>query len=116
MPRGDKSGPDGRGPITGRGAGFCAGFSFPGFRNSNVCGDGAGCGFRKGFRKGIGKGFERGDGSARGDSLGYNHSAAGQGAEFGADEQKALKSQAEYLQENLNKINQRIKDIEGRHK
>lgn len=33
MPRGDRTGPAGQGPLTGRGAGFCAGFSVPGFIN-----------------------------------------------------------------------------------
>jgi len=31
MPRGDGTGPMGLGPMTGRGAGFCAGFPAPGF-------------------------------------------------------------------------------------
>ncbi|HBX43482.1 MAG TPA: hypothetical protein DEH27_06670 [Deltaproteobacteria bacterium] len=31
MPRGDRTGPMGTGPLTGRGAGFCAGFRGPGF-------------------------------------------------------------------------------------
>jgi len=33
MPRGDGTGPMGLGPMTGRGAGFCAGFPAPGFLN-----------------------------------------------------------------------------------
>ncbi|RJP64978.1 MAG: hypothetical protein C4532_18115 [Candidatus Abyssobacteria bacterium SURF_17] len=33
MPRGDGTGPAGLGPMTGRGAGYCAGFSTPGFAN-----------------------------------------------------------------------------------
>lgn len=33
MPRGDGTGPMGFGPMTGRGAGFCAGFPVPGFMN-----------------------------------------------------------------------------------
>ncbi|HHX24801.1 MAG: DUF5320 domain-containing protein [Tepidanaerobacteraceae bacterium] len=46
MPRGDRTGPVGYGPMTGRGAGFCAGFPVPGYFNS-VC---------RGFR-GRGRGF-----------------------------------------------------------
>ncbi len=34
MPRGDGTGPLGMGPITGRGAGYCAGFLTPGSMNS----------------------------------------------------------------------------------
>lgn len=33
MPRGDRTGPTGQGPLTGRGAGYCAGFRLPGFLN-----------------------------------------------------------------------------------
>ncbi|MFA6713901.1 MAG: DUF5320 domain-containing protein [Victivallales bacterium] len=33
MPRGDGTGPTGAGPMTGRAAGYCAGFSTPGFAN-----------------------------------------------------------------------------------
>jgi len=33
MPFGDGTGPRGMGPMTGRGAGYCAGFSQPGFTN-----------------------------------------------------------------------------------
>ena len=34
MPKGDGSGPLGMGPLTGRGAGFCAGFKTPGYINT----------------------------------------------------------------------------------
>lgn len=33
MPGGDGTGPMGMGPMTGRGAGFCAGYNAPGFTN-----------------------------------------------------------------------------------
>ena len=33
MPSGDGTGPRGMGPMTGRAAGFCAGFGRPGFAN-----------------------------------------------------------------------------------
>jgi len=33
MPGGNRTGPAGMGPMTGRGAGYCAGFSTPGFAN-----------------------------------------------------------------------------------
>lgn len=35
MPSGNGTGPAGRGPLTGRGAGFSAGFPAPGYRNPN---------------------------------------------------------------------------------
>jgi len=33
MPLGDRTGPLGMGPITGRAAGYCAGYSVPGYMN-----------------------------------------------------------------------------------
>ncbi|MFC1565223.1 DUF5320 domain-containing protein, partial [candidate division KSB1 bacterium] len=33
MPRGDRTGPDGAGPLTGRATGFCAGYKAPGYLN-----------------------------------------------------------------------------------
>jgi hypothetical protein len=33
MPRGDQTGPEGMGPMSGRGAGFCAGYDMPGCVN-----------------------------------------------------------------------------------
>lgn len=44
MPRGDRTGPRGMGPMTGRGAGFCAGYPVPGYMNP-VPGRGVGYGF-----------------------------------------------------------------------
>jgi hypothetical protein len=46
MPRGDGTGPMGLGPMTGRAAGYCAGFATPGFANpvSGYCGFGRGGG------------------------------------------------------------------------
>ncbi|MBN2076411.1 MAG: DUF5320 domain-containing protein [Dehalococcoidales bacterium] len=31
MPSGDRTGPAGMGPMTGRGAGYCTGYTWPGF-------------------------------------------------------------------------------------
>ena len=33
MPGGDRTGPNGMGPMTGRGAGFCGGWNRPGWSN-----------------------------------------------------------------------------------
>ena len=54
MPRGDKTGPDGAAPMTGRAAGYCAGYSVPGYLNS-ICGYGRG--FGRGWRRGFGRIF-----------------------------------------------------------
>lgn len=49
MPRGDRTGPAGAGPMSGRGAGFCAGFDTAGFQTAGG-GFGRGCGRGFGFR------------------------------------------------------------------
>ena len=51
MPRGDRTGPEGMGPMTGRGAGFCAGYEAPGYLNP-MAGSGLGRRGRAGGRRG----------------------------------------------------------------
>ncbi len=47
MPRGDGTGPNGMGPRTGRGLGYCNGYDNPGFNKGMPRG---GAGFGRGFR------------------------------------------------------------------
>ncbi len=55
MPRGDRTGPLGQGPMTGRAAGYCAGYPVPGFMNPI---GGRGMGMARGYRGGgRGRGF-----------------------------------------------------------
>jgi hypothetical protein len=49
MPRGDRRGPWGAGPMTGRAAGYCAGYPVPGYMNPI-----------RGYGRGWGRGFGRG--------------------------------------------------------
>ncbi|MDC7245999.1 MAG: DUF5320 domain-containing protein [Sphaerochaetaceae bacterium] len=61
MPRGNGTGPEGMGPMTGRGAGFCSGADSPGYMNVGRAGMG-GLGnrrfFGRGYRRtGYGRGF-----------------------------------------------------------
>jgi hypothetical protein len=61
MPRGDRTGPNGVGPMTGRAAGYCVGYSVPGYMNpSRGYGRGFGRGWGRGFGRGWGRGFGRG--------------------------------------------------------
>jgi len=76
MPAGNGMGPAGMGPMTGRGAGFCAGYPTPGYMNpyggrylNRGFGMGRGGG---GFGRGGGMGFGRGRGWGRGFGYGYN--------------------------------------------
>jgi len=56
MPRGDRTGPNGLGPMTGRRMGYCTGYNTPGYINQ---GFGRGQGMRRGFGQGFGRGFGR---------------------------------------------------------
>jgi hypothetical protein len=75
MPRGDGTGPAGMGPMTGRGAGFCAGYGAPGFANAPRGGRGYGMGY--GYGRGFGPGFGRGLGFGRGWGRGFGWQAWG---------------------------------------
>ena len=56
MPKGDKTGPTGQGSMTGRAAGYCAGYSVPGFMNPI---DGYGRGLGRACGRGWGRRFGR---------------------------------------------------------
>ncbi len=53
MPYGNRTGPFGEGPMTGRGLGHCSGYDSPGYVKGNF-----GCRFGRGLRRG--RGFGRG--------------------------------------------------------
>jgi len=59
MPRGDRTGPGGLGPMTGRAAGYCAGYSVPGYMNPSGGRLGLGFGYGRGFGRGMGRGYGR---------------------------------------------------------
>ncbi len=115
MPGGNGTGPAGMGPMTGRGAGYCAGYSIPGYANA-VAGRGFGGG--RGF--GRGRGFGGGGfGWARG---GYAAPAFGAGAygqvpfnQAGSPQQEVdgLKNQAKYLEDALDGIKSRIEELQS---
>jgi hypothetical protein len=101
------------GPMTGRAAGFCAGYPIAGYANP-VGGRGLG-----GWGRGLGRRFGRGFGWG---GAGYGWPARGSypigyPADFGPapnpeQEQAALRQQSQYLQESLDAINKRIEDLE----
>ncbi len=123
MPRGDGTGPAGMGPMTGRAAGYCAGYSVPGYMNP--------AGGRGGFG-GRGPGFGGGGGRRNGYYAtglpGWARAAQGipawggyragyaPGAPVGApdpeQEKEVLRRQAEDLQQSLDDINERIEQID----
>ena len=120
MPGGDGTGPGGMGPMTGRAAGFCAGYPIPGYANP-IGGRGyGGWGRGGGFGRGRGLGWGRAGygGPAWGDYANpYAGYPAAYPAAFGAapspeQEKEALKQQAQYLQQSLESIGKRIEELE----
>lgn len=55
MPCGDRTGPAGYGPLSGRRLGYCVGHRVPGFMNGPVYG--RGLAHKRGFGRGYGRGF-----------------------------------------------------------
>ena len=134
MPGGDGTGPGGMGPMTGRAAGYCAGYPVPGYTNS--------VGGRGYF--GMGRGGGRGGGWGRRNMFyatglpGWQRFGAGYpayggaapygnvgpyGAPYGGaygpattkeQELGTLKGQAEYFEDALDGIKKRITELEAK--
>jgi hypothetical protein len=113
MPGGDRTGPVGAGPRTGRAAGFCTGNRMPGYANPVGRGFGGG-GFGRGwcnrfFATGM-PGRGRGRGSRFGGRYGYPAQYAP--GFYNEDETVALKEEAEYLRSALDNINRRLDELQ----
>ena len=126
MPGGDGTGPAGMGPMTGRAAGYCAGYPTPGFANP-VPGRGA-----WGWGRGRGGWGRRNWFHATG-LTGWQRAATGYpafgGVPYGApytgaytqtasreQEMEMLKGQAEYFEDALQGIKERIEELEAKSK
>ncbi len=105
MPGFDRTGPEGRGSMTGRGAGYCAGNETPRFAN-------------RGFGYGRGRGVMRGAG--RGFGFGWERRVAPLYPQYDyeplpltkEEEIQSLKTQSDQLQKELDSINKRVQELE----
>jgi hypothetical protein len=103
MPGGDRTGPKGAGPMTGRGAGYCGGFPEAGFSNPYP---GRGGARRFGWR---GRSWR--SRSGRG---GYGWQGYGYRPPVIEDRLIALKAHEEWLNREMEAIRQEIDDLEKR--
>ncbi len=117
MPGGDRTGPSGYGPMTGRGMGYCAGYGVPGYMNAGY-----------GFGFGRGRGFGGGGRGRRnmyyatglpGWARAYpapawtGYPGPGYYGEYTPErEMEGLKTQAEFFQKQIEVLNERIRELE----
>ena len=119
MPRGDRTGPAGLGPMTGRGAGYCAGYDRPGYANPI---SGRGVGFGRGW-SGRGGGFRnwyRATGLTGWQRAGMGLPAWGGGGYYSpatpyqptqAQEKDMLTEELKALREEIKAIKNRIQEL-----
>lgn len=107
MPGGDKSGPMGNGPMTGRGTGFCNGNKQESYRVRRS-GRGRNFGFERNidFPGGFGKNFCNNFFDRN-----FNNTPFKDDERLDLDEKELLLSQAKVLKEQLDKVNSRIESL-----
>jgi len=118
MPRGDRTGPMGLGPMTGRGTGYCAGFGMPGFMNAmggrGFWGRGGGRGWRHWFYATGLPGWARaGWGLPVWGAAAYPSAAPIPPEAIEETELETLKAQAGSLERTLQALRRRIAKLEG---
>jgi hypothetical protein len=105
MPRGDGTGPAGMGPMTGRAAGYCAGYAVPGFMNPY------------GGRMGGGFGWGRGRWRAGYQAprfLGAPYPPYPSAPMYSAEQEKeALQDQVKYFEEQISSLQKRLEELQG---
>ena len=108
MPFGDRTGPTGMGPRTGRGFGYCRGYNYPDY----VLGPGFGRGFARGFGRGFGRGFNWrvGLGTEFGSFAGYGfHLPYGDSPE---EEKDYLKNRISEMEKTIEILKKRMSEID----
>ncbi len=107
MPRGNRTGPEGYGPATGRGLGFCAGHNSPGY---TYPAPGRGMGMNNAYGRGFGRGFGAGRGFR-----GYG-GLPNEQLPTKEEELSILKTQADNFERNLEDIRKRIDELKENQK
>lgn len=115
MPGGDRTGPVARGPMTGRGAGFCTGYGVPGYANSGygagACWTGRGSGRRNRFFSTGVPGWRFFAGNAISREMPFSSQPVPP-----QDELDLLKEQAQFLENGLKELQARMEALASRNK
>jgi hypothetical protein len=104
MPRGDRTGPWGMGPLTGRRAGYCADYDVPGFANP-VPG--------RGYARGWGRGWRHRFYATGRPRWAYEPAWDYPPPLTREQELEGLRHEAQWLKGQLDAIGRRIEDFEG---
>ena len=115
MPAGDGTGPMGTGPMSGRAAGYCAGYPVPGSMKpipGRGLASGRGRGPGLGFRGARGRGGWWG-GMPYAGIPAVPYAAPGFAAPTTEQERNALQGQVEYLEDALGGIRKRLAELEA---
>jgi hypothetical protein len=103
MPAGDRTGPMGQGPVTGRRLGYCSGYDSPGYAK----GRGGGFGRRIGWGRGFGRSWGYGV-----PYMGYMQGSPWMPPMSKEEEIKLLKAEADSLKREQKDIEKRLTDLE----
>lgn len=108
MPRGDRTGPSGNGPMTGRQMGYCAGNNQPGYA-TGFGNFGRGFGNRRGF--GYGRGFGNRGGFGYGNRNFYDESIPNVSEKTMIENEiNSIKDQMSFLEKRLSEISNKDKE------
>ncbi|MFH0759595.1 MAG: DUF5320 domain-containing protein [Bacteroidota bacterium] len=107
MPGGDRTGPSGEGPITGRGLGYCRGNDDPGISSSPW---NPGRGFGRGFQRGPGFGRGRGRGFRFRGGFGYHYNDLGPDV----SEKTLIENEIRILKDQLAALEDRLSKSKGK--
>ncbi|KYK28501.1 hypothetical protein AYK20_00995 [Thermoplasmatales archaeon SG8-52-1] len=105
MPGGDRTGPLGRGSMTGRAMGYCAGYEMPGYANPNYPGRGIGFGFGRGFGR---RYWRHGRGFWKRGFYPYPYYSTEPSIE---EEKTYLENSIKELEEEIKHIHERLKEL-----
>jgi len=102
MPRGDRTGPLGEGPKTGRQMGYCVGNEHPGFMNMD-----------QNRGRGFGRRFQGGYGNGRGFGPGFNRGPGNyyQGGIPDVSEKTMIENEIRILKDQLSSLEERLSGI-----